>query len=267
MFNKDESKTTITKANCILALNRRIVGVKFLFTEEEFLQAEAKRISGKIHYCVMAKSAMAGNSIKAAAENFGCPGSARALGIMEPEEFFRSGRHYVRLGLYRDLTTAKQIRNNMTLCEHKAYGVVLKPLEEFSEEPDIVLIVADSYNSMRIVQGYTYSYGIYSSFKMSGNQAICSECTAYPFESNNINISVLCAGTRDAAGWTVDELGIGIPYNRFTAVIEGVYQTINPIEPNCNKEQIEEKLKKNGFSDLAIEFDKNYFTTAPLKGK
>jgi len=264
-MNQEQVKLSVTKANCALELNRRIVGMKFLFTEEEFQQADAKAIKVPIHYCAMVKSATAGHGIKAAAENFGCPGGARALGIVEPEETFASGRHYFGLGLYQDLITAKNARNNMTLCQHKAYGVMVKPLEEFNEEPDIVIMIANSYTAMRIVQGYTYMYGIHTDYKLSGNQALCSECTAYPFESNNVNISMLCGGTRNMAGWEVDEIGIGIPFNRFISVIDGVYKTVNAMEPNRNKTKIEEKLKQNGLNDLEIEYDKNYFTRRPVK--
>lgn len=256
----EKIKQAVIKANCTLELDRKIVGVKFLFNDEEFCQATAMSIEAPMHYCAMVKAATAGNSVKAAAASFGCPGAARALGIMEPEEFFVSGQHYNRLGLYQDLTTAKNARNNMTFCQHKAYGVVVKPLEEFQEAPDIVLIITNPYNAMRILQGYTYIYGIHTAYKLSGNQALCSECTAYPFESNNINISMLCGGTRNKAGWRDDELALGLPFNRFIAVVDGIYKTVNIMEPNRNKSKIEEKLKQHELTDLEIEYDKNYFT-------
>lgn len=259
-MDRNKVQQSLIKANCALDLDRKIVGVKFLFTAEEFCQADAKEINSPMHYCAMVKAATAGNGIKAAAEYFSCPGSARALGMMEPEEFFISGKHYLKLGLYQDLITAKNARNNMTFCQHKAYGVMVKSLEDFNQEPDIVIMITNPYNAMRIVQGYTYMYGIHPSYKLSGNQAVCSECTAYPFESNNINISMLCGGTRNKAGWRADELGIGIPFNRFVSVIDGVYKTVNAMEPNCNKTKIEAKLKQNDIHDLAIEYDKNYFT-------
>ena len=42
-------------------------------------------------------------------------------------------------------------------------------------------------------------------------QALCEECTTRPFESNEVNISMLCSGTRCVAQWQKDELRIGIP--------------------------------------------------------
>lgn len=264
-MDREKINQAVIKANCALELERTIVGMKFLFNEEEFQQATAKPIEAPMHYCAMVKAATAGNGVKAAAKNFGCQGAARALGMIEPEEAFISGKHYLKLGLYQDLITAKNARNSMTLCQHKAYGVMVKPLEDFDEEPDIVLIITNPYIAMRIVQGYTYKYGMHTAFKLSGNQALCSECTAYPFESNNINISMLCGGTRNKAGWGENEIGIGMPFNRFSAVIDGVYKTVNAMEPNRNKVKIEKKLKQNELNDLTIEYNKNYFTRSLQK--
>jgi len=208
---------------------------------------------------------MSGNAVKASVENFGCQSSARALGVLEVDEMVSSGRHYRRLGLYQDLATSKNVQKNMTMCQHKAYGVMIKPVEEYDEKPDVVLIITKPYNAMRIIQGYTHIYGCHISYKMVGNQAVCSECTAYPFESNNINVSLLCSGTRFMAGWGDDQMGIGFPFNRFTSIVEGLYATLNLTEPNDKKSAIESRLKEQGRTDLEIEYDKNYYTGLYLR--
>ncbi len=250
----------VNKANCALELKRKIVGVKFLFSKQEFEKANVKPLRVKMPYCCMVKIAMSGYGRKANLDTFGCLASARVLGLIEPDEMYRSGQFYRNLNMYEDLTTAKKVCNNTTHCKHKAYGVMVKPIEEFDESPDIVIIITNPYNVMRLVQGYTYKYGTYKNFKIIGNQALCSECTAYPFESNNINISTLCAGTRFMAGWDKNELGIGMPFNIFTEVIDGLYSTINIMEPNEDKKIIEEKLNKSNRTDLKIVYNKNYYT-------
>lgn len=260
-MNPQKLAEDLDKISCALELSRQIVGMKFLFTEEEFTAAQAKTLKGKMAYCVMVMAATNGHAFKANAYNFGCFGGARALGIVALDELFISGRLYDSLGLYRDLSTAKNVVNNLTCCRHQAYGVMLKPLSEFSREtPDIVIIVANAYNAMRIIQGYSYSYGANTAFKLTGNQAVCSECTAYPFESNNINISTLCAGTRFKAGWKDEELAVGLPFNQFSGMTEGIYATINAVEPNEKKRAIEARIMEHARSDLIVEYDKNYFT-------
>lgn len=260
-MNAFDIRATLQQANCALKLDRRITAMKFLFNEDEFNAADAQQITGKIPYCVMVKSASAGHSTKAAAVNFGCNGAAKALGIVEPDELSASGRFYNSLGLYRDLVISKNVQQSTTFCSHRAYGIMVKPVEKFSSDPDVVLIITNPYNGMRIMQGYTYFYGYNTTIKMSGNQAVCSECTAFPFESNNINVSLFCAGTRHHAGWGEDELIIGFPFNRFSTIVEGIMATLDPVEPDIKKIEIEKRFKESGLKSPKINFQKNYFTS------
>ncbi|MGD9504785.1 MAG: DUF169 domain-containing protein [Syntrophobacteraceae bacterium] len=264
-MDKQKLKDAIIRANCALKLERKIVGVKFLFSEEEFEKADGKRLKSRMPYCVMVKAAMSGKPVKARLENFGCMSSARALGVLAVDEFAASGRHYDRLGLYQDLATSKNVHKNMTMCKHQAHGVVIKPVEEFCEAPDVALIITKPYNVMRIVQGYTHIYGCQTSYKMAGNQAICSECTAYPFESNSINVSLLCSGTRHMGKWGDDEMGVGMPFNKLLPMIEGLCATVSLTESNRKKAEIEARMNAKGRSDLKIEYDRNYYTGLYVK--
>ena len=259
MKNK-ETDIYVKHLNCALKLERKVVGAKFIFTEDEYNSADAQPITGKIPYCVMVKAAMSGKGTKAAAENFGCNGAAKALGVVQPGEISTSGRFYYSLGLYQDLTVSKNVQKNTTFCSHKAYGVMVKPLEEFSDKPDVVLIVASPFNGMRIIQGYTHIYGYNVSYKISGNQAVCSECTAFPFENNDINVSLLCSGTRYKASWSEEELIIGFPYNRFYSIVDGVIATLDLTESDKKKSEIEKRFKDAGITSPIINYGKNYFT-------
>lgn len=250
----------VTIMNCALQLERNIVGVKFLFTKEDFENADGKTIKNKMNYCVTTRLAMSGYSFKVTAENIKCIAGARALGLMDVDEYYTSGKRTLSLGIYNDLDTAKNISRNMTYCKHKVYGVLVQPLQNYlNQDPDVVIVASNPYNAMRIIQGYSYYYGTYSSFKMTGNQAICSECTAVPFETDNINISMLCIGTRHQAGFNDNELGIGIPFGKFFKVVQGVFNTINPMESNDKKKNIEEKLKNNNIKDGTIKYNSNYY--------
>lgn len=259
MTDMESLQTTVTKLNSVLEIERKIIGVKFLFEKSEYEAADAKPLTNKCPYCVMVKSAMAGVSIKASLEQFGCRGAINALGMVIPDELSKSGRSALQLGLYQDIVVAKSARNDMTFCNHITYGVMLKPLEKFTDEPDIVIMVTNSYNAMRIIQGYSYMFGTQKNFKLGGNQAICSECTAYPFENNDINISTLCSGTRFWCAWSKNDLAIGIPYNKLEDVVEGVLHTVNATEPLSEKLRIGKKLKENNITDLEVDYDKSYY--------
>jgi uncharacterized protein (DUF169 family) len=259
-MDKKAINEAVKRMNCTIKLDRKIIGIKFIFDADEFTKAEAKELTGKMAYCVMVRNAMTGKNLKAAEKNAGCFGGARALGLIELDELSTSGRFYNKFGLYQDLTTSKNVQKNMTFCRHKAYGVMVKPLDEYNEEPDVVLIVTTPYNGMRIIQAYTYVFGFNTSLKMSGNQAICSECTAFPFESGDINVSLLCAGTRYKAKWGDEELAIGFPFHQFLQIVKGLSATLDPIEPNEKKIEIEVRFKEQNEKCPEIHYNKNYYT-------
>ncbi|SHI67542.1 DUF169 domain-containing protein [Lutispora thermophila] len=254
-----DMKNALDKLNISLDLNRKVVGVRFLYTKKEFLEADAKEARTKIPYCVMVKIATHGFGLKATLETSGCGGATRALGLEKPKPEFESGCEYHSFGLYKDLTIAKNVVDNITLCKHEIYGVMVKPLEAFNENPDVVIIVTDAYNGMRIVQGYTYSYGTKTDFKLTGNQAVCSECTAYPYEKDSINISMFCSGTRYLAGWETTEMAVGLSYSKFLGTAEGVFRTINGAEGNSAKKHIKKKLEMTNLSNPGIYENDAYY--------
>jgi len=266
-MDSDRTRDAVERVQCALNLKRRIIGVRFLFDNDEYEQADALPAASKMPYCVMVKRAMRGHSLKADAEAFGCPGAARVLGIDPPGELYASGRHHRRLGLYKDLVVGKNMRRNMVVCGHRTHGVLIKPLEEHSQAPDVVLMVVNPYQAMRLVQGWTYQFGYHTRFQVAGNQAICSECTAYPLEKGAINISMLCAGTRHMAGWGDDEMGMGLPFNRFLDMVDGLYATVNATEPDRKKKHIEDRLNSCNRVDLSIEYGRNYYSGLYLSSK
>lgn len=253
-------KESIDKVYCALDLKRKVVGIKFIYSEQEFYECNAKEPRNKLTYCVLVKLASSGYTFKANIDSFACLSAARSLGIISSTDEWLSGCQYRDRNMYQDLATSKKVVNNTTNVKQKAYGVLVGPIEECSFVPDVTIIITNPYNSMRLIQGYTYKYGTYSNYKVIGNQAICSECTAYPFESNDINISMLCSGTRYMAGWGRDEMAIGLPLSKFIDMADGVYKTINIMEPNEDKYIIDEKIKKSDRNDLSIEYNKNYYT-------
>jgi len=92
----------INKITASLEIERKIVGVKFLFTKEEYEIADAKPAKAKLPYCVMVKLATRGTGLKATLELSGCGGGTRALGLEEPSLNFQSGCEYNNFGLYQD---------------------------------------------------------------------------------------------------------------------------------------------------------------------
>ncbi len=259
MFNRSEMLNSYNKVNTVLCLERKVVGVKFLFTKREFDNDPADKMSNKLTYCAMVRRAAEGEVIKADFDNFACFGGARALGIVDVDEFYTSGRFFEGCGLYPDLSTARAISEKMSICDHNTYGITVKPLNMFEDRPDLVVFITNPRNAMRIVQGYTYYFGTKENYKLIGNQAICSEATARPYLINDINLTVLCKGPR-SNGYKDDEMAIGMVFNKFTPVVEGVCMTLTPVENNIDKEILINRLKENGIDDVQVIKDRNYNT-------
>lgn len=250
----------VNKAYAVLELDRKIVGVKFVKSKEEFNLYSSTELKKPLSYCVAVKSAMTGKCIKFKKDTSGCGGSTVALGLDSPSEDFFNGKNGCKLGLYSNEAIAAKVAKEVYILPNETYGVVIQPLEMFDKKPDIAIIVCNTKNMMRIVQGYSYYFGLNPNFRMSGNQAICIECSATPIITNDINISLLCSGTRYLAKWKEDEVAIGIPIDKFSTIVEGVLQTVNSVELDDRKKAIEENLLNIGKHDFEIVYGKTYYT-------
>ena len=190
-------------------------------------------------------------------DNFGCFGGARALGIVDIDTFYQSGRFFAPRGLYKDLATSRYVTEKIERINCEVYGLWVGPLKECSVAPDVIIILAKPYQIMRLVQGYTYTYGTCKNIKMAGNQAICAESTAHPYNYNDMNLSSGCKGTRNS-GMNEDEMSLGIVYSKFAGLIDGLCMTISAIETNDNKEKIQKELDKTSIKNIPVIKNTNY---------
>jgi len=251
-------KSLANKVETVLDLDRKIVGVKFLFDAQTFEACETKQVKHKMSYCNTVRLATHGHGFKAEFNNFLCKASARALGLLEPDNHVISGQDYYSFNMYNSIATAKGVQKEVTFINHEIYGVQVMPLEKFQSKPDMVIMIMNPYQSMRIVQGYSYHHGIAKNIKLTGNQGLCSECTATPYENNDINISMLCANTRFAADWKDHEVGAGMPYALFERVADGLIKTIEGSDSDVRKEKIIKRLADKNI-DLPIDLGTSYY--------
>ncbi len=247
------------KAHALLALERRIVGVKLIYDKHEYEAITALEPKVPISYCQAVRAATAGNAVKFTKEKSGCRGSSKALGFNPPPDDYYTGDTGYNMGLYDSTEVAKSVANVVRICTRPIYGVAVKPLEQFEVTPDVVIIIANTREAMRVMQGYTCVYGVQQEFNITGNQAICMECTSYPYLRQCINLSMLCSGTRHKAGWKDGEVAIGVPYARFEGVVQGLQSTVNAIERNPRKAQIEQAYKENDLGDIDVVYGRTYF--------
>ena len=262
MENIETMREDVKWLDILLDLQRKPVGIKFHLYDFDYDSAKSKESTVGTPYCTAVRNAALGKGCKMTAEHMACFSSARALGLMELDHDTVSGYRYSKLGVYKDLCVSRNVARERVYCKHKAYGVEIAPLSDYvNYDPDVVIIITNPYNAMRITQGYAFHNGSIKNVKFSGMQALCEECTTRPFENNEVNFSMLCSGTRCVAQWQKDELGIGIPFNKLPLIVDGLKNTFNHMDQNPEKRLIESKLKKYGIEDeVNIIYGKNYYT-------
>lgn len=251
-------KESVIEIQSYLDMDRKPVGVKFLYTQEEFKNFDIAQRDRKVTYCNSVQLASKGKCMKLTRENQGCPNGAAALHFVDVAPPIASGVGRHKKNIYNDIETSKSVSDEMKFMDDQMYGVAVMPLDAFVEAPDVVVVISSSYNVMRMIQGNGFFYGYTDNLKTVGLQAVCQDLTTYPFNTGDINISLLCPGTRLVANWQPEEIGIGIPFAKWYKIVEGVKETINPFERNDKKEGIKKRLEENGLDASWIAFNSNY---------
>lgn len=263
MYNNQKSylsKLYDTYFNVLLGLERNPVGIRFMFNEKEFEESPLDSIMGTIPYCTAVRDAMNNKNRKLKWENFACKASAYAIGVEDREKSYYNGIRSSSVGSYSSIGVARRMYKNVEYCGHEVYGVEIARLSEFNNrDPNVIIIVTEPKTAMRVSQGYSYNLGYINNIRLAGMCAVCHELTSYPYETGDINMSLMCSGTRKLAQWKDEELGIGFPFELARDIIDGLVNTINPLERDKAKYEIEKRVKDNDLDDnIKIVYGKNY---------
>lgn len=244
----------------LLGLSRQPVAIRFCSHDADYQASPYHEPVNGLPYCTAVAKATAGGRYKMDAAHCRCGAAATALGLQPLDEYRASGQLYVDLKVYRDLAVSRQIVQDMVYCPTSNRGVEIGPLEKSIFTPDMILLILPPKAGMRLLQGYAYHFGQLKDIKMAGMCAICQECTSYPYVKGSMNVSLLCAGTRCVGRWAQQELGVGIPYSQLLQVIDGIWQTVDAMEPDQEKKRILEDCLRLGISAPAIHYHQNYYS-------
>lgn len=241
-----------------LDLDRIPVGVKIFFDKDEYDNFELDERENKVTYCNAIQLASIGKKLKLRKEHQACPNGSTALNFNDQSLPIKSGKGRLKKGIYDNLEVSKSVSDEMIFLKKRPYGIAIMPLKEFDQEVDVVIIVGSSYPIMRIIQANAYKNGYTDNLKTVGLQAVCHDLTTYPYETGDINITFLCPGTRLVADWKLNEMGIGIPFDKWYDIVEGLVKTTNPFERDKNKKEIIKKANENGLDASEIKLGENY---------
>lgn len=241
--------------DCALNLSRIPVGIQLFFNEDDYNNSQLNEPTSPLSYCCIIEKATRGKSFKAKLNHINCDGGTTALNLEPSTNRIESGEEYFSYNLYKTPAAARRVREGVPGLYRtvaKTFGIAVSPLKEFTTTPDVVIFIANPYQVMRIQQGYMYHEGGRIEITGAAMQAICAEATVEPYLTGRLNITTLCPSTRFLAKWKDEEMAVGIPFEKFQNIVEGVIATINTTDIKKRKEKITERFK---FKNKSFEFN------------
>lgn len=243
----------------LLGLQRQPVGVHFCATAEEYQASPFRQPPLGLPYCTAVAKATTGGCYKLDLAHCRCGAAATALGMQQVTASRASGQVYGKMQVYRDEDVCRQVAQDMVYCQQQQFGVEISPLERCNASPQVALLIVPPHSAMRLLQGYAYHFGQLKQIKMAGMCGVCQECTSYPQVTGQMNVSLLCSGTRCVARWQPHELGVGIPYQQLAKVVDGLWWTVDPMEGDEEKARILADCARLGVEAPELNFHHNYF--------
>lgn len=247
----------------ILNLEQNVIGVRFIEFKADYDKLECEERRSTI--CGLTRMALNGTHLKAHGGRIRCEYGAYALGILEPGESMKAAQSYAVCGLYDSKSLARQVQESMRYIPQRVYGVEMAPLDEM-EKADLVVLVGNTLQAMRVFQGYAYHYGNPEHLSFFGNQAACGDLISKPFMNHDINLSLFCAGARTWGRFKENQVGISMPGSMFSQVAHGVEMTIDAVNNEKEKAEIIDRVKPLGvtleinqrpsYGDLLDQYDK-----------
>lgn len=233
-------------------LRTHLVGVKFIFSEDETLPQEAEELKG-YRYCQALMLARHGKHVTLNGEGISCPAAAAAFGFKPLPAGLKNGQGLVGFGITREDRTGIEMFDGMTtLTPGKLQKLYLFPMEKSVVEPDIVVIEDSVEKLMWIALAYLNAQGgkrIESSTAIL--QATCVDATIIPFVKNKMNLSYGCYGCRDATDIGTDEAVLGFPYPAYEKISENLEYLSKKAIPNSRGKNALTLLKKQPAEEMS----------------
>jgi uncharacterized protein (DUF169 family) len=218
MANHEELSS---KLKTLLNLKGSPVAVK-LVTRREEIPAGVPELKEKIRHCQMVQKARNGDVFYATKEQHGCAGGAGALGVAETPENIRTGEFYYKLGRFKTLDAARKTLGAVPRTGKQLVATLYAPLEKASFKPDVIVILGNPAQLLKIAQANVYEKGGRNVAGFSGIQSLCADAVASPFNTGEINFSLGCDGSKKNAKIPDDELSVGIPAAKLEGVVEAL---------------------------------------------
>ncbi|NCS90349.1 MAG: hypothetical protein AUK34_03430 [Ignavibacteria bacterium CG2_30_36_16] len=195
------------------------VGIKFY--EKALLNGIQKAEDHRM--CQLVMRARKGETLVLTKEGISCPAAAAAIGFKPLPKNLQDGSMLQGYGIFRDKEAAVKVMEDMPRLEQGKYeAVVAKPLKDWEEKPDLIVIEDEVEKLMWIALAYLNEEGGRLNMSTSILQAVCVDSIVLPFKSQKINMSFGCYGCRDATDTKPNEAILGIPFSKLGMTIENI---------------------------------------------
>jgi len=247
------TQTDSDKVKQILGLTTSLVGVKFIFSENEN-PGKVEKLLG-YRYCQALMRARHGGHVLLDAEGINCPAAAAAFGFKSLPEGLKTGKGLVGFGIVNEEAVGKAMFEGMTtIPQGKLKALYLFPLEKSTIEPDIVVVEDETEKLMWIALAYLSIQGgkrLESSTAIL--QATCVDATIIPYMEQRLNMSMGCYGCRDATDIGNNETVLGFPYKDFQPILESLEFLNKKAIPNSRVKNALAILKRKQVEKIVLD--------------
>jgi uncharacterized protein (DUF169 family) len=192
-----------------LGLDKSPVAIK-LVSNKEHIPEGISKIEGNFRHCEMVQKALQGEIFYSTAKEQQLCNGAGALGLTEPSSKLKSGEMHYSMGKFSSLESSKRTINSVPKIHNIMKAVVYAPLDATPYTPDVVIIVCNPQQAMRLSQSMVYTLNDRFMADFAGIQSVCGDAVAGPYETKKPNITLGCDASRKFAGIKPYELIVGM---------------------------------------------------------
>jgi uncharacterized protein (DUF169 family) len=152
-----------------------------------------------------------------------CRGGAAVIGLTEIPENVANGEYYYKLGAFASNEASRNTMESVPRIEKASKFALYAPLESANFSPDLVVVLCTPRQAMQMIQAQLYTDGGRIQTGFAGKQSLCGDIVANTLNTNSVQVSLGCSGSRKHAQIDDSELIVGIP-------VEKVEQLVNSLE-------------------------------------
>ncbi|MCX9085348.1 MAG: DUF169 domain-containing protein [Candidatus Methanoperedens sp.] len=151
-----------------------------------------------------------------------CKGGAAVIGLAEIPENVANGDYYYKLGAFASTDASRNTMEFVPRIEKHSKYAIYSPLGSANFSPDLVVVLCTPKQAMQMVQADLYTAGGRIQTGFAGKQSLCGDIVANTINTNSVQVSLGCSGSRKHAKIDENELIVGIPIQRVEQMVDSL---------------------------------------------